>query len=37
MRSESFPSFRTTNFVAVVLLTVLLCWILLRSNFHTSG
>lgn len=37
MRSESLPSFRTTNFVAVVLLTVLLCWILLRINFHTSG
>lgn len=34
MRNESFPSFRTTNLVAFVLLTVLLCWILLRSNFH---
>ena len=31
------PHSAPRNFVAVVLLTLLLCWILLRSNFHTSG
>lgn len=37
MRNDPFPSFRTTNLVAIVLLTVLLCWLVLRTNFATSG